>query len=814
MPQGATSGVSSTDSSGADNDNSLEASTLANPGAVSITTCSNSNSGTANVIVSDTSNLNNDNEQRYRPQKYCAVCGDKAIACNFNAVTCESCKAFFRRNAFKETRLKCLFDNKCLIDRVTRRFCSKCRLLKCFQIGMKREWILTDEQKQMKRVKIIQNRQSRTKRSQPDQFDASCAKSGDEDESIGAFSDDDSFNNGNIDKKSAQALKSDHKKRRKGHDRVTRDASTSCPDESDLAAGGIGSIHYCSLVSQCQYCSMQMDSFNASTHSLTGVTSSASNIQSNGNHQQQFSHQANSHQTHSQQQHPMHPNFSLGGNSQANNLAVNFQQLHPPPPYASMSAPANYQCLPYAPEQQHQTDSNSLRPPTSCCCMSLDGRHSQYHNMTNIHHHHPHANQIDQYNCSDQQLRNANCGTQSKHYVTPNLIQMTAQQVIVSSPQTHLTSSTPSLQNLHPMLTASPQASSHVEERTSAPNPAPEPSTVIKLNSTCSASNKSDISGLAFESAETHLQVKSTEDMVELCSNQTSGSSSANTSSTDENNGQVERRDIVKLLPEFRGIETRHVQWNGDVYSVPASTEAEVRGRIEKLDFNYNERQLIDEMIDATRFIFETRVNDDRKLSATLSDVVHLCDTALRRLIKTVKQIKAFRMLSMDDQIVLLKAACFKILLLRTLYHYQDEVEGWSDIKTGRVMRLDILKRAKKSLVYERHRDLVKKIPEPLRRDRFVLAVMSLTLLFDASINLRHSNSVGLDNLIYLSILRKYLVAVQPDPLTKYQALVESIQVINACNEEYNVFFSKDFQPEQVTPLLIEIFDISINNSV
>ena len=31
--------------------------------------------------------------------KVCAVCGDKALGYNFGAMTCESCKAFFRRNA-------------------------------------------------------------------------------------------------------------------------------------------------------------------------------------------------------------------------------------------------------------------------------------------------------------------------------------------------------------------------------------------------------------------------------------------------------------------------------------------------------------------------------------------------------------------------------------------------------------------------------------------------------------------------------------------------------------------------------------------
>lgn len=34
--------------------------------------------------------------------KLCGVCGDKAFGFNFGALTCESCKAFFRRNAIKD----------------------------------------------------------------------------------------------------------------------------------------------------------------------------------------------------------------------------------------------------------------------------------------------------------------------------------------------------------------------------------------------------------------------------------------------------------------------------------------------------------------------------------------------------------------------------------------------------------------------------------------------------------------------------------------------------------------------------------------
>lgn len=41
--------------------------------------------------------------QRHRMygEKVCAVCGDKALAHHFGTLACETCKAFFRRNALK-----------------------------------------------------------------------------------------------------------------------------------------------------------------------------------------------------------------------------------------------------------------------------------------------------------------------------------------------------------------------------------------------------------------------------------------------------------------------------------------------------------------------------------------------------------------------------------------------------------------------------------------------------------------------------------------------------------------------------------------
>jgi hypothetical protein len=91
----------------------------------------------------------------------CTVCGAPATGFNFAVITCMCCKAFFRRNALLGlSALQCRYSSdSCVINLKTRRDCSYCRLQKCFQVGMKKELILTEDLKRIKREKILANRQ-------------------------------------------------------------------------------------------------------------------------------------------------------------------------------------------------------------------------------------------------------------------------------------------------------------------------------------------------------------------------------------------------------------------------------------------------------------------------------------------------------------------------------------------------------------------------------------------------------------------------------------------------------------------------------
>ncbi|CAF0737321.1 unnamed protein product [Rotaria sp. Silwood1] len=102
-------------------------------------------------------------QSRKKSDLSCVVCHGSAHGYNFDAISCESCKAFFRRNALLNTdRLKCRRDGACEITLETRRRCKSCRLRKCFAVGMRKEWILTEEEKLNKKRRIEENRRLRS----------------------------------------------------------------------------------------------------------------------------------------------------------------------------------------------------------------------------------------------------------------------------------------------------------------------------------------------------------------------------------------------------------------------------------------------------------------------------------------------------------------------------------------------------------------------------------------------------------------------------------------------------------------------------
>ncbi|XP_006632826.1 androgen receptor [Lepisosteus oculatus] len=75
-------------------------------------------------------------EYFFPPQRTCLICGDEASGCHYGALTCGSCKVFFKRAAEGKQKYLCASRNDCTIDKLRRKNCPSCRLRKCFEAGM------------------------------------------------------------------------------------------------------------------------------------------------------------------------------------------------------------------------------------------------------------------------------------------------------------------------------------------------------------------------------------------------------------------------------------------------------------------------------------------------------------------------------------------------------------------------------------------------------------------------------------------------------------------------------------------------------
>ncbi|KAM4795104.1 vitamin D3 receptor [Rhinophrynus dorsalis] len=108
-----------------------------------------------------TSSSISDSEMEFEKNvpRICGVCGDKATGFHFNAMTCEGCKGFFRRSMKRKAVFTCPFNNDCRITKDNRRHCQSCRLKHCIDIGMMKEFILTDEEVQRKRDMIMKRKE-------------------------------------------------------------------------------------------------------------------------------------------------------------------------------------------------------------------------------------------------------------------------------------------------------------------------------------------------------------------------------------------------------------------------------------------------------------------------------------------------------------------------------------------------------------------------------------------------------------------------------------------------------------------------------
>ncbi|XP_030852666.1 uncharacterized protein LOC115917889 [Strongylocentrotus purpuratus] len=87
----------------------------------------------------------------------CQVCGDKASGFHYGVHSCEGCKGFFRRTVQHNlTYRPCPNGGKCVIQRKNRNQCQSCRLRKCILMGMSKNAVRFGRMSKREKMKLTQ----------------------------------------------------------------------------------------------------------------------------------------------------------------------------------------------------------------------------------------------------------------------------------------------------------------------------------------------------------------------------------------------------------------------------------------------------------------------------------------------------------------------------------------------------------------------------------------------------------------------------------------------------------------------------------
>ncbi|KAK3856512.1 hypothetical protein Pcinc_037168 [Petrolisthes cinctipes] len=100
-------------------------------------------------------------------RRICRVCGDRAKSMHFGGLSCDSCKAFFRRAVHNDahTNFSCPYDGFCVMNITSRKCCQFCRYKKCLSIGMEPRWVMSEEER---KHRLRQRADKRTKLGEED----------------------------------------------------------------------------------------------------------------------------------------------------------------------------------------------------------------------------------------------------------------------------------------------------------------------------------------------------------------------------------------------------------------------------------------------------------------------------------------------------------------------------------------------------------------------------------------------------------------------------------------------------------------------
>ncbi|EDW84743.1 uncharacterized protein Dwil_GK14276 [Drosophila willistoni] len=739
------------------------------------------------------------------PPKNCAVCGDKALGYNFNAVTCESCKAFFRRNALAKKTFNCPFNQNCEITVVTRRFCQKCRLKKCLDIGMKSENIMSEEDKLIKRRKIETNR---AKRRMMEHGVGGSEADGDTDESKTPA--DSSSSNldmyaGSQDSQSCGSADSGPNTTGSGTmatagrsrsaqemnpllmtaDQIV-DEIVSDPDRASQAINRLMRTQKEAISVMEKVISSQKDALKLVSH-LIDYPGDALKI------------------------------ISKFMNSPFNALTVFTKFMSSPTDGLEIiskivDSPADVvefmQNLMHSPEDAIDIMNKFMNTPAEALKMLnriLSGPNTataerkptlQTDKQTNGGSGFDTVLQTMLGSNESASIASAsplsNSGDLDLNYQSPSQITTSHHHTLVSDEQP----STSGTSNTNPLayIANSPDFDLKTFMQT---NYNDEPSQDGDLSINSIESVLSEVIRIEYQSSSLQAASRIKEEMSFLGGQPSSGYSGCNPANL--HNLQQQQQQQPTCAPSSLIMER-------DLNEAEQMKLRELRLASEAL---YDP---VDEDLSALMMGDDRIKPDDTRHNPKLLQLINLTAVAIKRLIKMAKKISAFRDMCQEDQVALLKGGCTEMMIMRSSMVYDDDRGAWKVPHTKENMgniRTELLKFAEGN-IYEEHLKFISTFDEKWRMDEnIVLIICAIVLFTPARPRVIHKDVIRLEQNSYYYLLRRYLESVYSGCEAK-NAFIKLIQKISDV-ERLNKFIINVYlnvNPSQVEPLLREIFDL------
>ncbi|XP_043269037.1 nuclear hormone receptor HR96 [Venturia canescens] len=733
--------------------------------------------------------------------KICGVCGDRALGYNFNAVSCESCKAFFRRNALKNKDFQCPFTENCNVTPVTRRFCQKCRLDKCFLIGMRKEYIMTEEDKVLKRHKIEQNRaKKRLPSGSPKimkmkkEIVDDCNYDNDTSVSIASGISTRSNHSDGYFIECAELFSVSETEYTETEAIVITSGETMSPATAASVPSPSSPPENRDIVGSK---SLEMLKDSASTSNFENRNKRILEIGETPAVKRKYTPAAS---------------------------ASNSCELVTPPCDSSIE-PCSTSTHEIADNQRFVDVENAqgiiTKSPieTSTVLSSkFKGRHEDAVTI-----------------CQKSTKETCPKGTQlvnklfqdpeliMKFFSNPNFIakifeDKSIAMKIMSDPNT--VARLANDPQVSEFFEANCETARKDEERSCTPN-----SEVLDNNGISGNMIRNMLDAeqpLVENPILTNLITsKKNGEFSENKIDATSTTTNPEWNKTSEDVTRDVLQDVERIPMAANSIESILCEAIKLEFSAYSSLSCNQNSR----ELNDAERAKLNELIVANKALLAPLDDDITNLvgeecrfkgnvghsDPMLLDVINLTAIAIRRLIKMSKKINAFKNMCQEDQLALLKGGCTEMMILRSALNYDPDKDIWQIPHSQESMskiRVDVLKEAKGNL-YSEHARFVRTF-DPRWRDENIILILSAIALFSPDRpRVVHSDVIKLEQNSYFYLLRRYLESVYPgcEAKSTFLKLIHKISELHRLNDEV-VGVYLNVNPSSVEPLLIEIFDL------